>query len=115
VEATSTYGDILSDLAAEVAGGIGTAASANINPDTGCGLYEPVHGSAPDIAGTGAANPLGAILSGALLLERIGRVEQAQALARAVEATVTAGRCTPDIGGTLTTKDVGAAVLAELG
>jgi 3-isopropylmalate dehydrogenase len=111
----NSYGDILSDLAAEVAGGIGTAASANINPDTGYGLYEPVHGSAPDIAGTGSANPLGAILSGALMLERIGHEEEARALTRAVEATVTAGRCTPDLGGTLTTKEAGAAVLAELG
>ncbi|MBM0274440.1 isocitrate/isopropylmalate dehydrogenase family protein [Micromonospora tarensis] len=111
----NSYGDILSDLAAEVAGGIGAAASANINPHTGYGLYEPVHGSAPDIAGTGVANPLGAILSGAMLLARIGREEQARALTRAVEATVTAGRCTPDLGGDLHTKEVGAAVLAELG
>ncbi|MGC4746979.1 isocitrate/isopropylmalate dehydrogenase family protein [Micromonospora sp. DT201] len=107
----NSYGDILSDLAAEIAGGIGTAASANINPATGYGLYEPVHGSAPDIAGTGAANPIAAILSAALMLARINLPEAAGALEAAVHSTVVNGECTPDLGGTLTTKEVGAAVL----
>jgi len=110
----NSYGDILSDIAAQVAGGLGTAASANINPDTGFGLFEPVHGSAPDIVGTGAANPLGAILSGALLVEHLGHPAAAEALRAAARAAVAAGRCTPDVGGRLTTAEAGAAVRAEL-
>lgn len=111
----NTYGDILSDIAAEIAGGIGTAASANINPLTGAGLFEPVHGTAPDIVGTGTANPVGAILSGALLLESLGQPAEAEALRKAVAATVLAGRCTPDLGGTLSTHEAAAAIRAELG
>lgn len=111
----NSYGDILSDIAAEVAGGLGTAASANINPLTGAGLFEPVHGTAPDIAGTGTANPIGAILSGALLLERIGRGAEAEALRKAVQGAVVAGRCTPDLGGSLSTEAAAAAIRSELG
>ncbi|ONI88280.1 dehydrogenase [Actinosynnema sp. ALI-1.44] len=110
----NSYGDILSDLTAELAGGLGTAASANINDTTGFGLYEPVHGSAPDIAGKGIANPIGAILTSALLIERLGHHREAAAVRDAVSAAVAAGRCTPDVGGELTTKDSGAAIRAEL-
>jgi len=110
----NSYGDILSDLAAVLAGGVGAAASANINPDTGFGLYEPVHGSAPDIAGQGLANPIGAILSAALLISDRGHSAEASAIDRAVRAAVAAGRCTPDLGGSLSTKEAGAAVRAEL-
>ncbi len=110
----NSYGDILSDLAAQLAGGLGAAASANINPDTGFGLYEPVHGSAPDIAGTGRANPLGAILSGALLLDRIGRTAEADAIRKAADDVVARGRCTPDMGGELMTAQAGAALRAAL-
>lgn len=110
----NSYGDLLSDLAAQLAGGMGTAASANLNPDTGFGLYEPVHGSAPDLAGTGTANPVGAILSAALLLERTGHPAQAAAVRAAVDRAVADRRCTPDIGGTLTTKAAGEAVRAAL-
>ncbi|MEX2971734.1 isocitrate/isopropylmalate dehydrogenase family protein [Streptomyces sp. C184] len=110
----NSYGDILSDLAAALAGGLGIAASANLNPTTGFGVFEPVHGTAPDIAGTGAANPFGAILSAALLIEHLGHVDEAGAVRRAVTAAIEAGRVTPDLGGSLSTKDVGAAVLAEL-
>jgi 3-isopropylmalate dehydrogenase len=115
IVAGNSHGDILSDLAAEVAGGLGTAASANINPLTGAGLFEPVHGSAPDLAGSGTANPVGAILSGALLLDRLGYGAEAQALGRAVETAVRAGRCTRDLGGTLSTGQAAAAIRAELG
>ncbi|MET8845037.1 isocitrate/isopropylmalate dehydrogenase family protein [Streptomyces rubiginosohelvolus] len=110
----NSYGDILSDLTAALAGGLGVAASANLNPVTGQGLFEPVHGSAPDIAGTGTANPLGAILSVALLVEHLGRTEEADAVRRAVAATVATDRVTPDLGGSLSTEEVGAAVLMEL-
>ncbi|MET8159752.1 isocitrate/isopropylmalate dehydrogenase family protein [Sphaerisporangium sp. NPDC005289] len=112
---SNSYGDILSDLTAQLAGGLGMAASANLNPETGFGVYEPVHGSAPDIAGRGTANPLGAILSAALLCEGIGLTEAALAIRGAVSAAVSAGRCTPDIGGSLSTREAGAAVRAELG
>lgn len=110
----NSHGDILSDLTAALAGGLGTAASANINPDTGCGLYEPVHGSAPDIAGHGVANPVGAILSAALLVEHRGHDEAARAVRAAVRAAVAARRCTADLGGDLSTKDAGAAIRAAL-
>lgn len=110
----NSYGDILSDLTAALAGGLGVAASANLNPVTGQALFEPVHGSAPDIAGTGTANPFGAILSAALLAEHLGRAEEADAVRRAVAAAVDTGRVTPDLGGSLSTKEVGTVVLTEL-
>jgi 3-isopropylmalate dehydrogenase len=112
--ANNSYGDILSDLTAQLAGGLGAAASANINPRTGVGLYEPVHGSAPDIAGRGAANPIGAINSLALLIEQNGYAAEAAMVRKAVGAAVAAGRCTADIGGRLTTAQAAAAIRAEL-
>ncbi|MFI6757533.1 isocitrate/isopropylmalate dehydrogenase family protein [Micromonospora sp. NPDC050417] len=110
----NSYGDILSDLAAQLAGGIGMAASANLNPQSGFGLYEPVHGSAPDIAGQGLANPIGAILSAALLCENLALDRAASAIRAAVAETVTARRCTAEIGGTLTTAQAGAAIRAAI-
>ncbi|MEV0535392.1 isocitrate/isopropylmalate family dehydrogenase [Kitasatospora sp. NPDC050463] len=110
----NSYGDILSDLAAELAGGLGTAASVNLNPETGFGLYEPVHGSAPDIAGTDTANPIGAILSAALLLERLGHPAEAAAVRTAVRTAVAHLRCTVDLGGRLGTKATGEAIRAAL-
>ncbi|AFU00113.1 isocitrate/isopropylmalate dehydrogenase family protein [Nocardia brasiliensis] len=110
----NSYGDILSDLTADLAGGLGTAASANINGNNGFGLYEPVHGSAPDIAGTGTANPIGAILSAALLVERLGHTAAAHHLRDAVRAVIAAGQATPDLGGTLSTEDAGAAIRTQL-
>ncbi|MGW3207621.1 isocitrate/isopropylmalate dehydrogenase family protein [Streptomyces sp. NPDC001135] len=110
----NSYGDILSDLTAELAGGMGTAASANINPQTGAGLYEPVHGSAPDIVGKGLANPVGAVLSAALLLRDRGLKSEAEALERAVRHTLARRRCTPDLGGTLSTRQAGQAIRAAL-
>ncbi|TDQ00490.1 isocitrate/isopropylmalate dehydrogenase family protein [Labedaea rhizosphaerae] len=114
VVASNAHGDILSDVAAAVAGGLGAAPSANLDPATGFGLYEPVHGSAPDIAGTGVANPLGAIASLAMLLADHGHEDQAQAIQTAIRSTVDKRRCTPDLGGALTTEQAAAAVIAEL-
>ncbi|MGW1540144.1 isocitrate/isopropylmalate dehydrogenase family protein [Streptomyces sp. NPDC002309] len=110
----NAHGDILSDLAAALAGGLGMAASANLNPTTGFGLYEPVHGSAPDLAGQGRANPVGAILSAALLCDGLQLSTEAAAIRQAVSAAITAGRCTPDIGGSLSTRQAGAAIRASL-
>ncbi|WP_416969920.1 isocitrate/isopropylmalate dehydrogenase family protein [Streptomyces sp. 4F14] len=114
IVANNAHGDILSDLTAELAGGMGTAASANLNPETGFALCEPVHGSAPDLAGSGTANPLAAILSAALLLDCAGRGPQATAVRDAVGRTIAKRLCTPDLGGSLSTSQTGTAVLGEL-
>jgi 3-isopropylmalate dehydrogenase len=80
------FGDILTDLSGAIAGGIGRAASANLNPArTGPSLFEPVHGSAPDIAGTGKANPAAAIISAAMMLEHLGLADQAARITKAVQ------------------------------
>jgi len=107
------FGDILSDLAAAVTGGLGLAPSASLS-DGGPGLFEPVHGSAPDLAGTGKANPTAMLRSTALLLEHgLGREEQAAALSRAIDTALESVK-TPDLGGTATTAEVGDAVRAQL-
>jgi 3-isopropylmalate dehydrogenase len=103
---SNLFGDILSDLAAVVTGGIGLAASANLHPGRHA-LFEPVHGSAPDIAGTGRANPLGAIACAALLLRHLGAREAAAVVESACLAALGAGRRTPDLGGESTTEAVG--------
>ncbi|MDP3911037.1 MAG: isocitrate/isopropylmalate family dehydrogenase [Gemmatimonadales bacterium] len=103
------YGDILSDLGAGLVGGLGLAASANLHPGR-AGLFEPVHGSAPRIAGKGIANPMAAVLTGALMFEQLGHAEAARDLERAVRETIAAGVRTPDIGGTATTAEAGRAV-----
>jgi tartrate dehydrogenase/decarboxylase/D-malate dehydrogenase len=123
VVAGNMFGDILSDEAAAIAGGIGLAPSGNLNPEREYpSMFEPIHGSAPDIAGKGIANPVAAILAGALLLRFVGtapdageRGQKAVAAADAIEAAVghvlRARRvCTPDLGGTAGTTDVGDAV-----
>jgi 3-isopropylmalate dehydrogenase len=84
------FGDILTDLGAAIAGGLGTAASANLNPTSSPSLFEPVHGSAPDIAGTGRANPVAAVLSAALLLQHLGQREAAAAVESAAVAALPA-------------------------
>ena len=99
-------GDILSDLAAELAGGMGLAPSANLNPGRHA-LYEPVHGSAPDIVGTGTANPVATILSVALLFDHAGAEAAARKVEEAVDASLAAGVRTPDAGGTATTSEAG--------
>jgi 3-isopropylmalate dehydrogenase len=107
------FGDILSDLAAAVTGGLGLAPSASLS-DGGPGLFEPVHGSAPDIAGRGAANPTAMLRSTALLLEHgLGLRDEAAALTRAIEMALATVR-TPDLGGDATTAELGAAVREQL-
>ncbi|GHG02940.1 MULTISPECIES: tartrate dehydrogenase [Amycolatopsis] len=117
VVAGNLFGDILSDLGPACAGTIGIAPSANINPDrTWPSLFEPVHGSAPDIAGRGIANPVGQIWSGAMMLEHLGETAAAAAVVAAIER-VLAGRPdvhTPDLGGSGTTESLGAAIAAEI-
>jgi len=100
------FGDILSDLAAELTGGLGLAPSANIHPGKHA-LFEPVHGSAPDIAGQGLANPVGAIRCAGLLLEYLGEQEAADSVEASVLESFRRGIRTPDLGGTLKTDEVG--------
>ena len=100
------FGDILSDLGAELVGGLGLAASANLHPGRP-GLFEPVHGSAPGIAGTGEANPMAAILTGALMLEQLGIEPAADLVREAVAAALAEWVTTRDLGGTATSEEVG--------
>ena len=103
---SNMFGDILTDLGAAIVGGLGLAASGNIHPGR-CSLFEPVHGSAPDIAGKGVANPLGAISSMAMLLEHIGEAGAAARVQAAVALAVTEGAVTRDLGGALSTSACG--------
>jgi 3-isopropylmalate dehydrogenase len=106
VVTSNMFGDIISDLAAELTGGLGLAPSANINPGRHA-LFEPVHGSAPDIAGQGRANPMGAVRCVALLLDHFGHPGSAERVEQAVAAAIAAGKTTPDLGGGFTTSEVG--------
>jgi len=111
VVASNLFGDILSDLGPACTGTIGIAPSANLNPERAFpSLFEPVHGSAPDIAGKGIANPIGQIWSGAMMLEHLGSSDAAAAIMRAIEIVLREGPRTPDMGGKATTADVGKAV-----
>jgi homoisocitrate dehydrogenase len=110
---TNLFGDILSDEASALVGGLGVAASANLG--TGTPVFEPVHGSAPDIAGHGIANPVGALLSSALMLETLGEPHAAGRLRQAVVDTLASGLCTADLGGEATTTQFTQAVRARLG
>jgi tartrate dehydrogenase/decarboxylase/D-malate dehydrogenase len=116
VVASNLFGDILTDLSAIITGSMGLAASANINPERKYpSMFEPVHGSAPDIAGKGIANPLAAILSAGMLLDHLELPKAGKAVWQAVAAVLKAGRPrTPDLGGCATTTQVGDAVLAAL-
>lgn len=114
VVASNLFGDILSDLGAGLIGSLGLAASGNINPADRRGLFEPVHGSAPDLAGRGIANPIGAILSGAMMLDFLGEPNAAAGVRRAVDEVVAAGIGTPDIGGTATTSELGREIVARM-
>ena len=107
------FGDVLSDLAAAVSGGIGLAPSASL-ADGGPGIFEPIHGTAPDIAGTGAANPAGAILSVALLLDELGQAAAARAIEAAVTGVLDDGARTPDLGGSATTDEVAGEIASAL-
>jgi len=117
VVASNLFGDILSDLGPAVCGTIGIAPSANINPERVFpSLFEPVHGSAPDIAGKGIANPIGQIWSGALMLEFLGHKDAADAIVAAIERTLAdpSAPHTADIGGRASTVDAGKAIAAAL-
>jgi len=109
VVGSNLFGDILSDLGPAVAGTIGIAPSANINPERDFpSMFEPVHGSAPDIAGQGICNPIGQIWSGAMMLEHLGHEDAARAVETAIEAALAdPAVLTPDMGGTANTKELG--------
>src|SRR4029077_19467850 len=108
IATTNMFGDIITDLGAVLQGGMGLAASANLNPArTAPSMFEPVHGSAPDIAGKGIANPIAAILSAVLMLEHLGAERTAGRIRRATEKVLAAAAPkTPDLGGTATTAEV---------
>ena len=116
VVASNLFGDILTDIAAIITGSMGTAASGNIDPSRRFpSMFEPVHGSAPDIAGRGIANPMAAIMSGAMMLRFMGEIAAATAIDRAVLDVLEDGRTlTPDLGGTASTSDVGDAVASRV-
>src|SRR5690606_13192988 len=107
------FGDIITDLGAALQGGLGVAASGNLHPGR-TSMFEPVHGSAPPLAGKNAANPIGAILSAALMLETLGRADDVRRIEGAVEAAVHAGEVTRDLGGPLGTREAGEAILRRL-
>ena len=116
VVASNLFGDILSDLGPACTGTIGIAASANINPEKKFpSLFEPVHGSAPDIAGKGIANPIGQIWSGAMMLDYLGEKEAADNIIKAIEKTLSSENTrTKDLKGNSNTKQCADAVLANL-
>jgi 3-isopropylmalate dehydrogenase len=108
------FGDILTDLGAALQGGLGLAASGNIHPGR-VSLFEPVHGSAPPLAGKSQANPAGAILSAALMLEYLGHADAARAIERAVRDSIAEGETTRDLGGTLSTTEAGERIRGRIG
>ena len=115
VVGSNLFGDILSDLGPAIAGSIGIAASANLNPSKELpSMFEPVHGSAPDIAGQGIANPIGTLWSAQMMLEFLGETKAAQSLMSAVETTTAAKFLTSDLGGNATTKQFVDAVIEQL-
>ncbi|MEO7084800.1 MAG: isocitrate/isopropylmalate family dehydrogenase [Gemmatimonadaceae bacterium] len=116
IVASNLFGDILSDLSAAIVGGLGVTPSGNINPErTAPSMFEPVHGSAPDIAGKGIANPIASILSMAMLLDHVGQSAGARRIELAVGTTLAESRVqTPDLGGISTTEEMTSAVVAAL-
>lgn len=117
VVGSNLFGDILSDLGPAVVGSIGIAPSGNLNPEREFpSMFEPVHGSAPDIAGKGIANPIGQIWSGAMMLRHLGESAAADAIERAIESVLAGnGPKTPDIGGKATTRDLGESIAGQIG
>ena len=116
IVASNLFGDILTDLGAAVSGSLGIAPSGNINPERRFpSMFEPIHGSAPDIAGRGIANPIGAIWAGALMLDHLGVHEGHEVVVNAIERVLSGqGPRTPDLGGRAQTRDVTAAIVREL-
>jgi tartrate dehydrogenase/decarboxylase / D-malate dehydrogenase len=115
VVASNLFGDILSDLGPACAGTIAIAPSANINPERDHpSMFEPVHGSAPDIFGRNISNPIGQIWSGALMLEHLGEPQAAAAVVKAIETVLAEGPRTPDLGGKASTQEVGAAIASAV-
>lgn len=114
IVSNNLFGDILTDLGAAIQGGLGLAASGNIHPGR-VSLFEPVHGSAPPLAGRGIANPVGAILTSAMMLEYLGFQKESDAIEVAVRTAVSANETTSDLGGDLSTEQAGSAVIAHLG
>jgi tartrate dehydrogenase/decarboxylase/D-malate dehydrogenase len=111
VVGSNLFGDILSDLGPACTGTIGIAPSSNLNPERDFpSMFEPVHGSAPDIAGRNIANPIGQIWSGAMMLDHLGHPEAAEAIVEAIEAVLVEGPRTPDLGGTASTQELGKAI-----
>ena len=116
VVGSNLFGDILSDLGPAIVGSIGIAPSANLNPEKEFpSMFEPVHGSAPDIAGKGIANPIGQIWSGAMMLRHLGELKAADAVEAAIADVLAQGNVrTPDIGGTASSKELGAAIASQV-
>jgi 3-isopropylmalate dehydrogenase len=114
IVSNNLFGDILTDLGAAIQGGLGLAASGNIHPGR-VSLFEPVHGSAPPLAGKGIANPIGAILTSAMMLEYLGFQTLSDEIEEAVRGAVSANETTKDLGGELSTEQAGSAVIARLG
>ena len=115
VVASNLNADILSDLGSALAGSLGLAASANLNPERRFpSMFEPVHGSAPDIAGRGVSNPIGTIASGALMLDHFGLHAEARAVEAAIDAVTASGNVTRDVGGTADTEEVTNAIIEAL-
>jgi tartrate dehydrogenase/decarboxylase/D-malate dehydrogenase len=115
VVASNLFGDLLTDLAGVIVGGLGLAPSSNINPERKFpSMFEPVHGSAPDIAGRGIANPTAAILSLVMLFDWLGETLAANCIRAAVEATLRQKDTTPDLGGSLTTSQMTNRIIANL-
>ena len=111
---TNLFGDIISDLCAGLVGGLGLAPGANIGKDAA--IFEAVHGSAPDIAGKGIANPVALLLGAAQMLDHIGKLDEARRLRAAIVATMTdRDQLTPDLGGTGTTASFAKAIAAHIG
>jgi tartrate dehydrogenase/decarboxylase/D-malate dehydrogenase len=113
---SNLFGDILTDIGSAISGSLGIAPGANINPErTSPSMFEPIHGSAPDIAGKGIANPIGCIWAGAMMLEHLGHPDLHNKLLAAIERVVASGKNrTPDLGGQAKTKELADAIAGEI-